>query len=256
MSLFVAHVQLADGKTVDVDCDAAHVNDTGHLSLTINTYVGAIACWQPSAWISYRLEAPPAGDADSCPAEGPKPPKVGDRLHLWGSGLGCLAGTVERPTWFGSGLLIKIDRVEISQHALVADLLDESRTVNGSWHWPCDGKDPALPEVGDVVHIWDFARARCLPGPVISINHTALEVEAGDDPRFTRYIAIHHDETRSIDQSWHRPCGSDGQDATATPGDPERPITVTVHIDGPKIYDVINKQMLAEYRAYPGPLRH
>lgn len=34
------------------------------------------------------------------------------------------------------------------------------------------------------------------------------------------------------------------------------PVAVTIHFNGPQSSDAINKQLLAEYRAYPGLLRH
>lgn len=119
--------------------------------------------------------------------EAERPPVTGDRLHLWSSSFFCLAGTVVRPMVFGPGLLIKIDRHDVSLKSLVADAQDESRSISGSWHWPCDG---------------------------------------------------------------------DSQEAAPVPVEPPTQVTGQIHIDGPRLHGAINKQLLAEYRDYPGPLSH
>lgn len=184
-TLWTAHVRLAEGRPEEhIACDAAHVNDQGYLALTLNTYVGAIACYPPGLWQSYRLEAAPEpvteeqlmsgekslndyrrslgmpgisdpgmhrtcaalhrdaqGNTIPCPddAQPARQPEVGDRIHMWSVRHGCLAGTVERPMAFGPGLLFKHEREDFPPDPLVADPHDESRRLNGSWHWPCDG---------------------------------------------------------------------------------------------------------------------
>lgn len=106
--------------------------DCGHTGLVHVGVDHCPVCELVAIAEQHRTHARPLGDS----------PKPGDRLHLYARTLGCLAGTVEDSAYFTSGLLIKIDRVDISPHALVADLYDESRSVNGSWHWPCDADAP------------------------------------------------------------------------------------------------------------------
>lgn len=81
------------------------------------------------------------GNTIPCPDD-PQParrPELGARVHLWSEKYGCLAGVVEGYTLFRPGLFIQVDRRDLPFNPLVADPHDESRRLNASWHWPCDG---------------------------------------------------------------------------------------------------------------------
>jgi hypothetical protein len=223
VSRFIAHIRHADPGMPDaqIDCDSARVDEQGNLLLNRHirdgnaTTVDTFGCYQAAFWASYRLEAPPDEDRDGRPTEQAPPPEVSTLVHLIAPGRpGCVPSFVYR---INPNDTVTLWPVLDAGPYPRETAQDESRQAEFSWHRPCDDEasDPepsALPQVCDVVHIYDAARSACLPGPVISLNHTALEVETGEtatDPRFSRYITIHHDETRTIDHSWHRPCTGD-----------------------------------------------
>lgn len=125
---FIAHVERPDGRVHHIDCDAAHENDAGRLALTINTYVGAIAAYAPGAWASYRLEAPP--DAV----------QRGNSVHVRNAEGVCLPGIVEDI----DGDLLQIDTFGADPRfsRSLSRSHDETRRIDGSWHWPHDDEQP------------------------------------------------------------------------------------------------------------------
>lgn len=206
MSRFIAHVQQSNGAEMDIDCDDAHLNEDGALSLSINTHLGAIARWQPHAWISYQLETPPPGhpSADSS----------------------FTSINEER------------DRLGIP---------------------PLDGRRllpiPA-PNVGDEV---DFTTpvgwcSRVTVTAVSPDGTVDIRTSTGHTRRAVEYDCQSHEPL-----TWHWPCTS--EQAAPEPDEPAAPVqpVITVTINGAtpvQLGDAINKQLLAEYRAYPGLLRH
>lgn len=114
-------------------------------------------------------------------------PKTGDRLHLWSAKYGCLAGAVERHMVFGPGLLIRVDLRDFPLDSLVADSHDESRTANGSWHWPCSGDGHAAEPTPDA------------PAPNITINVHGTVLNEHD-----LRDAIQKQIGMTISQSWAR----------------------------------------------------
>lgn len=144
-------------------------------------------------------------------------------------------------------------RLNLAQHS--ADNITVGRFAHGAWASymlepapqvepetyygyddcaPCNTepeKAETLPEPGDVVHIHQADRPTCLFGPVTKVGPNVLEVEAGDDPRYPRYVSIHHDETRTIHGSWHWPC--EGDAAKDTEPEPDAPAPqIVVHVHG------------------------
>lgn len=249
MSRYIARVRQHDTLTAHFACDSLHVDDGGNLSLNLQhspDEVITVARFQHGHWASYELDLVPetetaAPNTDSL-AAAVRFPRVNDAVHLLAPGRpGCTVAFVHRVE--ANGCLVVWPEFDAGPYPREV-VHDETQQAEFSWHWPCDEEVLALPGVGDVVHIYDAARSTCLPGPVISVNHTALEVEAGDNPRFPRYITIHHDETRTIDHSWHRPCGRDDQGTAAAP---TPPVVVTVHIDEAQILRAITDQRIGEF---------
>lgn len=207
MSRYIAHVQQTNGAALDIDCDAAHVNDGGVLSLSINTYIGAIACWQPEAWDSYQLESPPH---DHPSADVP----------------------------FTS---INAERDRLGMPPLSKPRLIPIPT----------------PKVGDEV---DFT----VPvGWCSRVTVTAVSPDGTVDIRtstgHTRH-GVEYDCQNHEPLTWHWPCAGK-REATTEPDEPAVPaqsvVTVTINGSTPvQLGDAINRQLLAEHRAYPGPLRN
>lgn len=166
---FIAHVERPDGRVHHIDCDAAHENDAGRLSLTVNTYIGAIAAYAPGAWASYRLEAAPEPVTREQVERGEKSvndfrrhlgmppfpedepflvpadtPALDERVHVWLREHGCRPGVVDghvtdQPTG-GNVIAIRIkldERTDDCSHR-ITPFHDESRQTSGSWHWPHD----------------------------------------------------------------------------------------------------------------------
>lgn len=142
-ALHIAHVRLTDGRVEDVDCDAAHVNDAGQLALTVNTYIGAIACYAPGTWSSYQLEFPPRPEQPALPCEG-------CLVHYRRRGsYGCVIGYV---------VDVEDDLVAIETNnnqdpgwrQRITRAHDETGQLDGSWHWPrdhCHHATAATPEM-------------------------------------------------------------------------------------------------------------
>lgn len=126
---FIAHVERPDGRVHHINCDAAHENDAGRLALTVDTYIGAIAAYAPGAWASYRLEAAPQ-------ASQPDAVQRGLSVHVRNAEGECLPGIVEDI----DGDLLQIDTFgadpRFTHH--LSRSHDETRRVDGSWHWPHD----------------------------------------------------------------------------------------------------------------------
>jgi muconolactone delta-isomerase len=94
----------------------------------------------------------------------------------------------------------------------------------------------ALPEVGEMVHVWRKSGkiAACCPmrvaGRCATDSGVALAL-AGPlpwSPEFEQLLTSVHDETRTKHASWHWPCDGDGQDAEPEPKPPAPNITINV----------------------------
>lgn len=165
---FIAHVERPDGRVHHIDCDAAHENDAGRLALTSDTYIGAVACYAPGAWVSYVLQAAPTPvtleqvqrgekslndyrrslgmETIHCPTRMipiPAPKISGNVCYLNGHAV-CLPasitrinpdGTLDLRAFPGTNDEIEFTRVEF----------DITRQENGTWHWPHDADEPAGP---------------------------------------------------------------------------------------------------------------
>jgi hypothetical protein len=155
---YIAHFRATDGCRERIDCDAVNLEEGYLLFNRINREAGAparaetVACFAPGAWAGYVLEPAPhteaveyaSDDREPCnaepdsDAEADRRPEFGDVLHIHQRDYGCRTGSVLEVHPECLEVAVDADDPRAYQR-YITHTHDETRTADGSWHWPCDG---------------------------------------------------------------------------------------------------------------------